>query len=156
MRLVKRNMGLLIGCILFAVLCSLADYPVLKIDVVGSGAYYQREVLALLSESGVSVGKRFDGKTSPELTAKILTLENVSFCSIQKNGNTLRVEVQIASPGQYPVGGEALRAGADGRVYSLTVLRGKALVAVGDEVIAGDALVTGESEGGVVMASAKL
>lgn len=156
LRRCKERAGLFVGCALFFILCTLSDYPVLRIDVVGTGEYYRREVLQLLSDSGVEEGKPYDGKSASEITAKILALKDVSFCSLKKSGNVLRVEVQTSPSADYCRRGVSLYAAADGRVQTLTVLRGTAAVSTGDEVSAGDLLISCGDENGVVMASAGL
>lgn len=152
--LCKEKLGVLIGCALFAALCIFSGYPVLKIEVVGAGEYYREKVIGLLAESGVSVGKGYKEEVAPEVTAKILSLDGVSFCSVKKSGNVLTVEVQITPSAELCERGELLQSPAEGVIYSLTVLRGEAKVSVGDEVHAGEVIVS--TENGIVMASVRI
>lgn len=156
LRYCKERAGLFAGCVLFLLLCIFSGYPVLRIDVVGSGDYYRREVISLLKENGITIGKPYDDEVASLLTAKILALDDVSFCSLKKSGNILRVEVQTSPSAKYCERGAALYAAADGTVSSLTVLRGAAAVRAGDEVKAGDLLVDCAQEGGIVMAGVRL
>ena len=108
---------------------------VLRIEVVGSGACYTSEVLALLAEDGT--GFFSPAPEGGALTARILSLPRVSFCSLRHEGGVLTVQVEL-SDDALPLSSEPLYAPADGVVYALTVVAGRALVAVGDSVRAGD------------------
>ena len=61
----------------------------------------------------------------------------MSFCSLSHEGGVLTVCVEVEDEALPLVVG-ALTAPADGTVESLTVVRGRACVSVGDEVRAGD------------------
>jgi hypothetical protein len=147
--LCRKKAGALIGCALFGVVCLSAGYPVLKIEVVGDGAYYRENVLGILAESGIEVGKGYDRETAPEVTAKILALDGVSFCSVKKEGSVLKVEVQTSPQPTMPESGP-LYSPASGEICALTVLKGEAQKAVGDRVEKGEIVVSSE---GVLMAS---
>jgi hypothetical protein len=150
--LCREKVGAIAGCALFGALCLLSGYPVLKIEVVGGGAYYREQVVSLLAESGIAVGKGYDEKSAPEATAKILSLDGVSFCSVKKAGSVLTVEVEVSPQATVPEVGP-LRSPATGEIYSLTVLRGEARKAVGDGVKEGEIVATSE---GVVIASVRV
>lgn len=131
----RRYAGLLVGTAVFAGAVLFCQSRVLRVEVVGSGACYTSEVLALLAEDGT-------GFFSPPpeggaLTARILALPRVSFCSLHHEGGVLTVQVEL-SDDALPLSTEPLYAPADGVVYALTVVAGRALVAVGDSVRAGD------------------
>ena len=153
----KTRLGLIIGAGVFACLCALSNLFVLRIEVVGTGNYYQREILSLLSANGVGVGRTYSANIAPTLTAQILALDNVSFCSLKKTGSTLRVEVQTSPSASLAQAG-ALLSPADGRVYSLTVVKGTPNVQEGDEVVKDQLLVgTADTEGQeIVMASVQI
>ena len=155
----KNRIGFFIGAILFALLCALSNLFILRIEVVGTGDYYRREVLSVLGENGVGIGRRYSDKNAAEITAQILAFENVSFCSLKKSGSVLRVEVQTSASTPTPQRG-ALVSPASGTVYSLTVIRGTAQVAEGDTVEKGQLLVgvNGETQEAqeTVMASVQI
>jgi hypothetical protein len=150
--LCREKAGAIVGCALFGVLCALSGYPVLKIEVVGDGAYYREKVISLLAESGIAIGKGYDGKSAPEVTAKILSLDGVTFCSVKKAGSVLTVEVQVSPQATMPESGP-LCSPAAGEIYALTVLRGEVQKAVGDGVEEGEIVVSAQ---GVVMASVRV
>lgn len=154
--LLRQRVGFFIGAAVFALLCAASDLFVLRIDVVGTGAYYRDRVLALLGDNGVTVGRLYGTEKAAAITAQILAFEDVSFCSLQKEGSVLTVEVQVSSS-LTPAADGGLYAPAAGTVYSLTVVRGTAQVAEGDAVEAGQLLVgSAEGERQIVMAGARI
>ncbi len=133
--------GLLIGAVLFCLLVVGAQTRILKIEVVGSGEYYKSQILSVLEESGV---KRFSQK--PEntalLSAQILSLPRVSYCSFKCEGGILTVDVRVNEEyATLPI--EPLLAPAKGKVEELTVVRGMPRVNVGDTVEEGQTVVDG-------------
>ena len=133
----QRCAGLLAGAAVFAGAVLFCQSRVLRIEVVGSGACYTPEILALLAESGT--GFFSPAPEGGALTAFILALPRVSFCSMHHEGGVLTVQVEL-SDDVLPLSTEPLYAPVDGIVYSITVVAGTALVAVGDSVKAGDVL----------------
>lgn len=154
MHALRSRAGAAVGCALFLLVCSFSSRPVLRIDVSGTGAYYRREIVDLLGENGVKNGGVYDERKTPLLTAKILALPDVSFCSLKKSGNVLRVEVQVVRPAEFCARTGSLCASTDGKVVSVRVLRGEAKVREETQVTAGDVLVA-ETDG-AVMASVTL
>ncbi len=135
----RSALGLLIGAALFALTVAGAQTRVLAVEVVGSGAYYEPEVLQTLSRGGV---KRFGGmpKNTALLTAELLSLPRVSYCEIRHSGGILTVEVEVSDESAQK-SCVPLRAPASGRVEELIVVRGTPKVSVGDEVKAGEIVV---------------
>ena len=131
-----KHAGLAVGAVLFVCAVVFFQGRILKIDVVGSGAYYRAEVLSVLSERGASFLAPVPAEKAG-ITARILALPRVSFCSLSHEGGVLTVRVEVEDEALPLVVG-ALTAPADGTVESLTVVRGRACVSVGDEVRAGD------------------
>ncbi len=134
-----RAAGLIAGALLFAVSVFFFQSRVLKVEVVGSGAYYEREVRAILKEEGVEAFSAMPRDTA-RLTARILALPRVEFCTFQRAGGVFTVEVRVSENVQ-PIAGAALKAPASGIVAGLTVIRGTPLVSVGDEVTEGQTVV---------------
>lgn len=149
-----RRAGFFLGAAAFVLLCALSDVFVFRIDVVGSGDYYRDRVLSLLRENGIDRGCIYREEKTAEITAQILSFDGVSFCSLEKEGSVLTVEVQTSSS-LPPAAAGGLYAPVSGAVQSLTVVRGSAQVQEGDAVEKGQLLVGGE-EGGLVMASARI
>lgn len=136
---IVRRIGLLAGAGAFILFTLCMQARVLRIDVAGSGAYYGREVREILNRGGVTVLGTMPSDTA-KITAEILSLPRVSFCTIAKSGGIVTVEVQV-SDDNAAISGRPLLAPASGRVEEITVVRGTALVAVGDEVSEGSVVV---------------
>ncbi|MBR7186017.1 MAG: sporulation protein YqfD [Clostridia bacterium] len=144
-----RAVGLIVGAVLFWGAVAFAESRVLKVHVVGSGAFYEREILSILAEANV---KKFSAmpRDTGLLTASILALPRVEFCSFKSEGGVLTVEVRCSSDVQ-PIAGMPLLSPADGVIEELIVVRGTPLFSVGDEVeygvtVVGDFTLFGERE----------
>ena len=158
----KNRIGLTIGAVLFAVLCLFSQNFILQINIVGETSY-RREILQALEQGGLSVFQKYNDENNRLVCAEIFKLDGVGFCSIQKQGVTLLVEVRT-NPFVTPslTQGDML-AECDGQVVSVCALRGTAQVKAGDMVKRGQTLVggyfykqSGEQVVVEVIASAKL
>ena len=140
--LVKRRVGLVIGAVLFGGICLFAQNYILRVEIVGSSVY-RREILQLLDQGGLGTYQRYDQANNQAVCAEIFKLDGVSFCSIQKQGVTLLVDVRT-NPFVEPllVQGDML-SNHDGKVLSICALRGTPQVGVGDEIKRGQTLVGG-------------
>ncbi len=136
----KKSAGAVAGILLFTGAVLFCEGRVLKIEVTGSGAYYEQEILSLLSENGIGAFSALPEDTA-KLTAEILSLPRVSFCSVSNGGGILTVTVETEDDAA-PVKREPLIAPIDGVVKEIVVVRGAALVSEGDSVRAGDTLVS--------------
>lgn len=149
-----RSAGLLAGAVLFALTVVGMQTRVLQINVVGSGAYYEAEVLSILSDGGINRFGAMPADTAL-FTAEILSLPRVSFCSFRRAGGILTVEIEVSDENAV-LSGEPLYAPAAGTVAELVVVRGTPCVQVGDEVRQGDTVVQnravyGETEKTVIV-----
>ncbi len=136
----KNRVGLLLGGLVFCIVTLSADRLVFGVDVVGA-TVYQREVLQALEENGVKPFALYPEGKEDLVTAKLLALRGVEFCSVQKIGNRVRVEVR-----SNPFSEEVLQKGSmvatrSGTLCALTVLRGAPLKKVGERIEAGEPLV---------------
>ena len=88
--------------------------------------------------------KKFSARpqNTAALTAEILALPRVSYCSLKCEGGILTVEVRVSEEYE-TLKIEPLLAPAAGTVEELVVVRGTARVAVGDTVEAGQTVVEG-------------
>ena len=142
LRLVRaclKRAGLFAGALLFLAAVSFCQSRVLRIEVVGSGAYYRSEIVRTLERGGTAFFSP-PPEHIPALTAHILSFPRVSFCSVSHEGGVLTVRVEVADEAR-PIAGGSLLAPADGVLLSLTVLAGTPRFGVGDEVRKGDVLV---------------
>lgn len=150
----RARIGLVAGAAVFIACAVSAETRVLKIEVDGSGAYYGAEIREILSRNGVNMWSAAPDDTSA-VEAEILSLPRVSFCSLGKSGGVLKVTVEVSDENA-SLKSRPLLAPVAGVVEELTVVRGTALVSVGDEVRAGDVVVDnsaryGETERTVIV-----
>ncbi len=141
-----RSIGLAVGFVLFFAGILFAEGRVLGLEVVGSGAYYEREVREILARGGVRKFSPQPRDIAP-LTAEILSLPRVEFCAFHRRGGTLTVEVNV-SDDSAPLARVPLLSPATGVVDELVVVRGTPRVAEGEEVTEGQELVSCESAAG--------
>ncbi len=133
-----KSVGLIVGAALFLISVCVLQTRVLRIEIVGSGAYYEREVHEILSRN--SAGLFSKKPKEGAVTSEILSLPRVSFCSLALSGGVLTVTVEVSDE-QAVIESSPLLSPQSGKVEELVVVRGTALVAVGDEVNGGDVLV---------------
>ena len=91
----QKRWGLLLGAVLFLALTLLSDGLVLRVSVQGAPTYTQA-VLGILKEHGIEAYKPYHADCADLVSAEILRLDGVGFCSLKKVGSTLVVEVQTA------------------------------------------------------------
>ena len=145
----KRNVGIVVGALIFLVVSVLSDDLVFSVDYYGSGSVYDREVNAVLENENVRPFARFSGIDLPALSDKILAAtDNLSFAECVKSGNRLKVNLVLSeSPVKTLVGNkDTLISDIDGDIEYIKVYRGTALKKVGDSVKAGERLVSGYAE----------
>jgi hypothetical protein len=153
---IRKRIGLLLGGLLFLGGTLYADGLVLSVEIVGE-TQYEGEILDLLEEGGVKRFTRYRNEKEDLICSRILALPSVSFCSLKKSGTRLIVEVVQSSFAAEQTRTMQLVSPVEGVIVELTVLSGKALLAVGDQVAAGEVIVaptvTG-GQGGVAVARA--
>ncbi len=136
----KNRLGFVLGGLLFCVITLAADDFVFGVEFVGAQEY-KREAMQALEENGVALFAPYTEGKEDLVTAKLLALDYVEFCSVQKVGNRVRVEIRT-SPFAHSVRRQgAMKAKHTGEIVALTVLKGTAVKKVGDSVAAGETLV---------------
>ena len=138
--LCKQRTGLLLGALAFCAITLAADSFVFGIEFVGTDVY-ARETLQALEESGIKLFAPYKKGNEDVVTAKLLALDFVEFCSVQKVGHRIRVEVQTSPFTTRSLYRGEMQAKHTGEIIALTVLRGSALKKVGDTVTVGETLV---------------
>lgn len=136
----KNRLGFVLGVLLFCILTLAADGFVFGVDFVGAQEY-KRETMQALEENGVTLFTPYKKGKEDLVTAKLLSLDFVEFCSVQKVGNRLRVEIQTSPFSINTLVKGSMRAKHAGEIISLTVLKGTALKKIGDKVVVGETLV---------------
>ena len=136
----KKRVGLLLGGLLFIGLTAFADGFVFGVDFVGTDVY-ARETYAALQEANIRLFSPYRGGKEDMVCAKLLAISGVEFCSVQKKGMRLVVEIRTSPFAERGIKGGKLYAERSGKVVSMTVLRGTPLKNIGDYVNAGEPLV---------------
>ena len=130
-----RHAGLVAGSVLFLACILLAQTRVLSVRVTGSGAYLRPQVEEILLANGVGRFSALPSETGA-VSAAVLALPRVSFCSLRMSGGILTVNVEV-SDDDAQITSAPLLAPVSGTVSELVVVRGTPLVNVGDTVEAG-------------------
>ncbi len=143
-----KNLGLVVGCLLMAVLLTISNGYIYSVDYTGSGRVVQAEVQEFLTQKGITKYTRFSDINLKRLSAEILASnQKLSFVECTKNGNRLNVELALSN-GADKVGLGALseiKAEATGVIEDIKVYRGTALVRAGEAVSKGEVIVGGYS-----------
>ncbi len=142
----KNRAGLVLGMLGFCVVTLAADGLVLGVEISGSRVY-AREVYKTLAEHGMKSYAFYPNGQEDIVTARLLSLSGVEFCSVQKIGHTVKVEMRLSPFVAENKSQEELHALGTGEVIAMSVLRGTALKKVGDKVSLGDLLVGNWFEG---------
>ncbi len=136
----RKRLGVFIGAILFLSATLVCNRFVFKIDVTGTDSYH-REVLCALEESGIRKFSIYPRGKEQEVAAKILSFDDVSYCSVEKSGMTVRVELRLSAFSKPDPQTGDMTAKHSGTILQAAVLRGTFLKNVGDSVEAGEPLV---------------
>ncbi|MBQ9730013.1 MAG: sporulation protein YqfD [Clostridia bacterium] len=137
-----KRIPLLLGAALFLFLTCLSNRFVFRIEVLGAKGL-ENKILSVLNENGLKENRAYAFGEEEKISAKVLEIEGVSYCSIRKLGTAVKVEVQL-SPFQSPSfqsGDMICKTG--GEIRSITVLSGTPLKGVGERVERGETLVAG-------------
>ncbi len=141
-KFVKNRFGLLIGGALFVITACVSQGFVFKVEVVGSGSHLYGEVVSILNDCGVSVGRYFGGLDKPFFEASVLALPEVTFCSFEKSGSVVRVDVRCDREHKAASSGGSLISDVSGKVLTVVAVCGTAEVAVGGTVSKGDLILS--------------
>ena len=136
----KKRWGVLLGIPLFCLTSLYTDGFTFGVHIVGSRVY-EREIRAALDGAGIRPFARYlDGKED-EVCAKLLALDNVEFCSVQKFGLWVRVEMRLGTFPKRQFQSGKMRSKFAGEIVAITALRGTPLKKVGDKIAEGELLV---------------
>ncbi len=141
-----RNIGIVIGAILFILTTVLVDGYILAIDYTGTGRVLYREVEQYLNSVGVKQFSKFSDIDLDKLADEILANNpNLTFCQCVKVGKRLNVELAIKNQTVSTLTGkeEKILSPVNGVIESIKVYRGTALKSVGDTVTIGETVVDG-------------
>ncbi|MDE6075482.1 MAG: sporulation protein YqfD [Clostridia bacterium] len=137
----KRRFGLVMGAAVFVCAAVVSGNVVMRIKVTGNGSYLSESIISIANECGArewSLCRKLD---APLLQAKILALPDVNFCSVQREGAYLIIDVRTEEEHTAKVNYQPLKADVSGEVYRIVAICGTAERAQGDKVNAGDILI---------------
>lgn len=141
LRFLSARFGLAVGAAAFVAAACFSQNFIFRIDVTGSGSYLKEEVLAVMRSQGVESGCYFRGLDEPLALSAIMALPDVTFCTIQKRGSVLVVDVQTDGQSGVVSDYRDLLSDVSGCVLSVSAICGTAAVAEGDEVAKGQTLI---------------
>ena len=139
-----KNLGVVLGVIIFSVVAFIGNGFIFGIEYYGSGAQYQSVAEKVLKESGVTPFSYI--KSTEGVAQKILTeTDKFSFVSIKKRGGKILVNLVESNNGNrvLDTGVENLVSTVDGVIESALVYRGTLLKQVGESVNVGEVIVGG-------------
>ena len=136
----KKRIGFLLGILLFSLCTLYADGFVFGVELAGSKVY-ARETYAALEENGITAFSRYTDNKAEDICARLLALDGVEFCSVQKTGCRVRVEIRLSKSETAKMESGEMLALHTGEIVAMTVLRGTPLKKIGDAVSAGESLV---------------
>ena len=142
---VLKNIGLLIGAIIFSICLILSNFTIFSINITGSAAIYKLDILQKLSTIGVRDNCLLTEKKLKDAQAFLLKdCGYIGFVTLKKNGFRLEVVAQLNGQGGSVIDKKQnLISQVNGVIKSLTVYRGRAQKNVGDSVAVGDIIVSG-------------
>ena len=148
LRRLFRRKTLWIGTLLVVGLIALASTRILVIEVSGCSRVAERTVLRALESEGLAVGARNYGWNLPLLNERLRTYDaRIAWIGLAVEGVVLRVKVVETAVVNDEAEGDApadVVAQKSGVVTEIIAKRGRAAVAVGDMVQAGDVLIRGD------------
>ncbi len=136
----KKRLGVILGAAVFFLTVAVLENYVFKIEVVGE-PQYRREALLALDKNGITLNKRYDERNADKIRAELTALNGVGFCSVQKRGTTVVVEIRKDPFHGVNVLNEPMKSVASGTLVEITTLRGTPLKKAGESVTLGEALV---------------
>lgn len=146
----RTRYGLLAGLLLSLLAVVVLSRFVLVIDITGSTSVPEGTILSELREAGLYPG-RFGPAVDERAVSNrvLLTEERLGFLSVNIRGIRAEVVVRDAElpPAVEPVGqAQDVTAAKSGQVLQILPMAGRVLVAPGDEVSAGQTLISGTVE----------
>lgn len=137
--------------VFFAIFIFVLTRFIWNIEIVGGENLNKDEIITLLSENGIQIGKRKGALDLEKAINKIrMQREDISWIGIDIKGTNMIVKINEADKSPEVVDiNEVCNIIADkaGEISKLIVHQGTARVAVGDKVEVGDLLVEGVMEG---------
>lgn len=138
------RIGFVVGIFCFCILAFCSNLFILDIHISGSGSAYATETLQILNSYNLKNFTFFRRDAIEKAKTEIVALDGIEYVQIEKQGTLLQVTLFEAEESKPLVMQKDLYATHSGVVESLTVLRGMAMVKVGEYVQKGQLLVAGK------------
>lgn len=136
----KRRAGLLLGGLLCISTVLFCEPLVFEIELKGT-EIYAREAQIALEEVGITPFSPYAEGKEDVVCAKLLGLDGVEYCSVEKVGHRVIVEMRTSPFPKTETNKNAMQAKHGGRIVAMTVLRGTPLKKIGDTIREGETLV---------------
>ena len=140
-RFIKRRFGFVVGAVMFCTLAVLSGSVIIRVKVTGNGSYLSREITSIAQSCGVKPFTFCRNMDVPSIQAKVMALPNVSFCSVQRSGAYLVIDVHTETEQTVETKSSPLKATLSGEVYRIVAICGTAERAEGESVSVGDVLI---------------
>ncbi|MGN0818671.1 MAG: sporulation protein YqfD [Candidatus Coproplasma sp.] len=140
--LIANRFGLIIGSALFIAAAYLSNGFIFKISVTGSGSYLYGEVVSIASSAGAYVGSYCSNPDKPLITSRVMALPQVTFCSVEKRGSVLIVDVQTDEENYSALSSGGLKSDVNGTLLSVVAICGTPAVSQGEAVSLGQTLIS--------------
>ncbi len=141
-----KNLGLVIGVILFCIVNYFLNDLVLGVDYTGSASIYKNHTDEIIREYGVEKYSKFSSINLKDLETYILENNSaISYVSCKKSGNRLIIDSSLSknSPPAISRQSKNIVSDVEGVVEKITILRGTPQVNVGDYVLKDSVLIGG-------------
>lgn len=147
-RALRRRIALLVTAVLCFALLAASSLFVWDIRVEGNENVSTGEILRALADAGVEPGAFWPGWSSDEIrNSVILDIPELAWLGVSVDSSRAVIRVRERTPAPELVTDEgvgSVTAAATGIIESMRVYQGAPLAAVGDAVVAGETLVSGE------------
>ena len=138
--------GLAIGAVAFIFFSAFSDGIILGVRYEGDASEIAPTVENILKEEECFTGNTFSAEKGERVSSSVLrSSERVTFASVRREGHFLYVNVYLAEEKPVPLDSkrENILSPVDGIIGKIIVFSGISLVSEGDEVKAGDLLISG-------------
>lgn len=146
----RRRPGIPLGCVVFVGFLVFMSRFVWSVELTGLNTVDEAKIRATLQDLGLYVGAKItDIEAAPMRVELLLQHKELAWASINLHGSHALVELheveQTPEPAKTDIPAD-IRAKYDGRIISMEVYEGTAMVEKGEAVLKGDILISGKVE----------
>lgn len=141
------RIGIFVGLILFIVASICYSFFVWNIKIYGNQRIANKQIIAVLSQNNISVGKFFNFEKFNAIETELTnSIDEISLCSVIKKGTTIIVNIKEKLYSQDIENlntGKDIVASQNMTLKNINVIQGTLLKSVGDSVMSGEVIVAG-------------